>query len=268
MGPQRQNPAARLLCWVLRRPGYMLVTATEDRLAAEPPERFAHAWLGTMGLSFFWGLVMWNVWAWAWGLFRDYDPLIMPALATAALFSLWAYRRGLIALAELLGGRDGTARAVAATMLVLVLGLAMARLGPDWDRLEVRLPVWIEWLRPAAKLYRVLLLMPVWGGWAMLITVKFARPGETTEPQVASYARGCGALAAAGCMAPPLGLSMVYLHHLGLGSQVGIPLATILTAVFGGLGLCRRAGGLRRAPLLAVNVLTQMAFLVVYLAGR
>ena len=261
--------AARAVGWLLRRPGYMLLAAGDERLAAEPPERFANALWGVMAVSLLWGAAMVAVWGAAWKIFPDYDLLIMPAMAATAALCLGPLRRAIAALAETVGGRDATARAVAAAAIVVVVALCFIRLKPDWQRLEYSvLPWWIGWLQPAAKLFRVLLVMPLWGAWSMLIAVKFCKPTARTEPQVAAFARGCGAAAAAGCMAALLGISIAYFHHLGMGSQVSIPAATGLAAIAAGVGLCRLAGGPDRKSLLAANVTTQIVFLLAYLAGR
>ena len=47
-----------------------------------------------------------------------------------------------------------------------------------------------------------------------------------------------------------------------------IPAAAFVAAVAGGLVLCRRAGGVTRQALLANNLVTQIAFLLAYLANR
>lgn len=264
-----RNLASSALAWVARRPAYMLLTAGDAPLAAEPPERFTLAWIGLMGMSLLWGIILVNLWGVAWGVFRDYEPLVMPAMATAGLFCLWPFRRAIAALAEFLAPRDATTRAVVASAIVLIVALSFLGLKPDWRRWEfTKLPWWVAWLQPDAKLYRVLLLMPLWGAWAMLIAVKFCKPTERTEPQVSALARGCGAAAAAGCMAVLLGASIAYFHHLGVGSQVTIFVVTVLAAIGGGVGLCRAAGGACRRALLAANVLTQVAFILAYLAGR
>lgn len=257
--------------WLAHRPAYMLLTADAQDLAAEPPARFARAWLELMGLSVLWGAALTNAWGLTWHIFSryDYDMLVVPALAAAGVFCLWPCRRGVVALAEVLGGRDATARAMAAAMIVFGAAMCLLCLKPDWGRWEyLRLPWWLDWLRPPAKLYRVLFLMPVWGAWSMVITPKFARPSDRTEPQVAAMAAGCPAHAAAACMVFPLVFSIAYFHHLGLGSQASISLVTILAAILGGAGLCRLTGGLTRRALLAANVVTQIAFALAYLAGR
>jgi len=158
---------------------------------------------------------------------------------------------------------------VAVAVVVVVLAMTFMRLSPDSYRGEFpRLPWWIAWVRPQDKPYRVLLLMPAWGTWAMLITLKFCRLGERTEPQLAALVRGCDAVMVAIFMAVLLGVSIFYFHYLGLGGQVLVPLATIVAAIAGGIGFCRPPGGLTRQGLLAANLATQIAFVMAYLVGR
>jgi len=247
----------------------IFMLAGDDRLAAEPPDRFGRAWLSLVVGSLLWGIVLANVWGISWTVFRDPDFLIMPAASTLALYCLWPFKRAVVALGRQLGGRSGEGRTVAVAVVVVVLAMSFMRLSPDWARWELpRLPWWVEWLRPQAKLYRVLLLMPAWGTWAMLIALKFCRPGQRTEPQLAAMARGCDALAVAGLMALLLGVSIFYFHYLGLGGQVLVPLATIIAAIAGGVGFCHVWGGLTRQGLLAANLATQIAFVMACLVGR
>lgn len=250
-------------------PARMLLTATDERLSAEPPDRFARAWLGLMCMGLLWGIVLANVWGLVWAIFRDTEPLMLPAVATSACFCLGPFRRALAVLTEMLAPKDGAARAVAGAMLVLVVTVCLAKLRPDFQRWEAaELPWWLGWLRPDAKLYRVLLLMPLWGAWAMLIALKFRRPSAPTEPQVSAVARGCGAPAAAGCMALLLLATIAYFSHLGPWGQAVILLGTILTAIAAGVGFSIAAGAVCRRALLAANVTTQVAFVLAYLAGR
>jgi uncharacterized membrane protein YozB (DUF420 family) len=62
-----------------------------------------------------------------------------------------------------------------------------------------------------------------------------------------------------------LAWSILYFRFLPW-AQVGISALAALAAVLGGLALCRRAGGLTHQVLLAANLLTQIVFLLVYLA--
>jgi len=261
--------AFRAARWLMCRPAVLLMSADDEHLAAEAPGRFRRAWVGLTIGSVIWGIVLANMWGISWKVFRDPDLLIMPAAVTLALYCLWPFKRAIIALGRRLGGDSAGGQTVAIAVVVAVLAMCFMRLSPDWSRWEFpRLHPWIEWLRPQAKLYRVLMLMPAWGAWAMLIAVKFHRPGQRTEPQVAALARGCDALAVAGFMAVLLSVSIAYFHHLGLGGQVLVPLVTITAAIVGGVGFNRSTGGLTRQGLLAANMTTQIAFILAYLAGR
>jgi hypothetical protein len=265
MNERDDNSGAGVWAWLARRPGQMLLSGDEEALSGEPAERFARAWVGLLAASLLWGLAMLAVWGAAWRVFQDYSVLILPPAAVGALFCLGPFRRGTVALADELGGRDATARAVAAAVVVLVLGLCLVRLYSPYERLDAW---WIKRLLPGEKFYRVLVLMPLWGAWAMTIAVKFCRPTERTAPQVRAFERGCPAPAAAGWMAALLAVSLICFHHLGPGSQLGIPVVTIFGAILSGLVLCRRHGGPDRSALLAANVLTQIVFVLAYLAGR
>ena len=68
-------------------------------------------------------------------------------------------------------------------------------------------------------------------------------------------------------MAVPLIGSVIYFNYLPW-TQLSIPAVAVAAAVLSGWGLSRRAGGLRRRTLLAVNILTQLAFLGAYVANR
>ncbi len=209
------------------------------------------------------------VWGAAWKIFGDWGYLMMPAAMTLALFCLGPFSRSVAALGRQVGGRSSERRTVAVAVLVVVMAVCLVRLSPDWHRQEFpRLAWWIAWIRPEAKLYRVLVLMPAWGAWAMLISAMFCRPGKRTEPQIAAFARGCDAIAVAGLMALLLGVSIAYFHHLGVGGQVMVPLATIVAAIASGVGFGRAPGGITRQGMLAANLATQIVFILTYLASR
>ncbi|MGC9455487.1 MAG: hypothetical protein ACP5HU_11590 [Phycisphaerae bacterium] len=251
-----------------RRPGYMLLAADDHRLSAEPAQRFRWAWVELMLLSAAWGVasaLLWELCANTFGWYSTDFPLI-PAAAVLTVTVLSLYRRAITATAELLGGKQQAGTSAAAAIIVVVMALILLGLRswqPDWP---VHMHPWLQWLRPRT-MYRPLVLAPVWGAWAMLITPQFRRPDAGTEPQVAQFARGCGPFAAAVCMAAPLTGSIVYFNHMPW-TQLGISATAVLTAVAGGQILCALGGGLRRRNLLAANLLTQMAFLLAYLANR
>ena len=233
------------------------------------PERFGRAWLGLAVGAVAWGIALACVWGAAWGIFRDWGFLVMPATATLAFYCLWPFGRAVTALGQQFGDDSADRRTLGIAVIVVVLAMSFLRLTADWERRELfDLPTWIAWVRPQTKLYRVLVLMPAWGVWAMLITTKFCRTNERTEPQVAAMARGCDAFAVALFMAVLLAVSIVYFHHLGLGGQAAVPLIPVVAAIASGVVFCRTSGGLCRGGLLATNLTTQMAFLLAYLAAR
>jgi len=258
---------ASVVGWLARRPSYMLLTACDERLSGELPARFTYAWAELLVLSTCWGLASVGIWSVVWGLFGGPFGLVLPAATVAGAFVLWPFRRASAALVETLLPAESAARAFGAAVLVVLLTLALMSLQPYDYRRDAHLPDWIAWFRPWIKLYRVLLLMPLWGAWAMLITPQFTRPKADTEPAVAAFARGCGPLAAAAVMAALLAATITYFNFLPW-EQVGISGAAVIAATAGGVLCCQATGGLNRRALLAANVLTQLAFLLAYLASR
>ena len=263
--------------WLLRRPGYLLLAADEAALARQDPARFERAWVSLIGISLVWGVFVAWWWATAGMVFSRY---LMHTALVVAVTTLWLFRESLLALCRCLGGDDGERRHLICTVLVVALALMLQGLRKPEDPTQPPL----EWLSafPAALrvrleglwrgvfpevVLRVLMLAPLWGAWAMLITCQFCKPSARTEPAVAALARGCGAAAGTLTMALPLGGTLLYLYFLDWWRLLVAGL-TILTAILAGLLLCRRAGGLTRRALLAVNFLTQLAFLITYLASR
>ncbi len=254
----------RCLAWLTYRPAYMLLVASDEALAAQPAHRFARAGGGIMLLGLLHGLLLCGVWSLAWGVFDDFNPLIMPAAATLLVHVVWPLRRSGPALAEVIDRRPGGG--MTAAMLVVGLGFCFLSFQPQWYREEFPLPAWLAWIRPEAKFYRALLLMPLWGVWSMLIMPQFCRPGERTEPALAACARGCGPMTTALSLSLPLAGTIFYFHYMGPWAQGWISALTVVTAIAGSFVLCRLSGGLRRHSWLALNVLTQIVFLLTYLA--
>jgi hypothetical protein len=257
-----------ILTWLVRRPAYLMMTAQGSRLQGEDPRRFERAWIGVMALSLGWGLLACGIWVLCqlWIGARPGSMLLAPALVTGAVFCLWIYRRSMIATAQLLAPADDSARAMAlAVLAAVVIGVLLCL--PDRGAYrEFTLPAMVEWVRPYDREYRQLLLAPLWGGWAMLIVPKFCRLCPTAERATAAFANGCGPLSASATMLLPLGGTLFYFQYFYWWWQIIIPAATVFAAV--GMGwLLGRRQGLQRPHLLAVNLLTQLAFLLTYLVG-
>ncbi len=242
----------------------MLLTASDDLLAQQPPRRFRHAWWGVLALSLAWGAALACLWAVMWAAFsHGYTGLpLIPALSIVAAMTLWLYRPATLSLADALAGRADRSLGVClivVSFLVAAVGLrhwAVDRPSYLWG--------WLQWLMPYPK-FRVIVLAPVWGAWSMLVTCRFRRPSTDTAPAVRALAEGAGPLITTVSMGAIMAATLWWLSFLPW-TVLLIPAVTIVTAVVGGLLLCRRAGGLRRSALLANNLLTQFAFWMAYMA--
>jgi len=241
----------------------MFLAAADERLAAQKPGRFTYAWIGLMGLSLLAGLMLIGVWSAVWRIFHDWDRLSRPAGATAVVLLAGPLRMALVSIGPALGLRRPASRTAAAAVAAALIGVGFMSLVERYPiGYEYAMPDFIAWIRPELSIFRVLLLMPIWGAWSMLITGQLHRPGETTDPITRRFVRGCGPLAAAACMAPPLVGTIIYFHYMGSVGQTAVTAATVFTAVVSGPILCRINGGLTRQVLLAANIITQIVFLM------
>ena len=252
--------------WLTNRASYMFLTAGDEQLASQPPERFARVWWGLMLLSLVWGVAAAALYGLAWQIFDDYTGMpLMPAALVTALWVTWPYRRAVTALAKSMCGGEETrdsspveAAAIVVIMAMAMLGFRDMRHGQDPTNLDW----YLCWVPPT--MFRPLILAPIWGAWAMLIAPKLCKPAPQTQTAAASMIRGCGSPTMAGCMAVLVTVTMFAFNMIQW--QVTVPAATILAAVVGGTVLCRQAGGPTRNALLAANLLTQIVFFLAYLA--
>jgi len=255
---------ARVARWLLRRPGCLFLLAGDERLASEPPSRFRYAWLESLIASLAWSLVSVSIWGAAWAMFGEPVGRPMPACLVAATFVLWPYRRAVRGGLEMVFPSDATLRSVGGAVFVLVLTLALLSLRPDW-RKDSELPQWLIWIRPWEKVYRPMVLMPLWGAWAMFVAPHFCRARQVASPAVAVFAAGCSPLLTASVMGLLLALTATYYNFLG-GWQLPIAACGAGSAIIAGVVFCRLEGGLTRRALLAANVVTQLVFLLACLA--
>ena len=265
MGPSMARNLRNIFDWLVHRPPYLLMTAPAEGLQSQPPQRFLRAWIGLMVLSLGWGLLSCGIWVVCQQIFGS-GAHGVPALVTGGAFCLWLYRRSLISTAAILAPSDLSARALVLSVLALaVVGVYSAFTGGEGIR-EFDLPDAIRWALPYERHYRLLLLAPLWGAWAMIIGPKFCRLSPAAEPAVAAFASGCGPFRAVLCMVLPLAGTLFYFQYLHWSWQVAIPVVTIIAAP-AAAWLCSRRQGLRRSTLLAANFLTQLVFLLTYMAG-
>ncbi|MBS3820663.1 MAG: hypothetical protein GVY16_04115 [Planctomycetes bacterium] len=250
-------------------PAWTFLTCSEERLAGVDAARFDRAWLGLLAISLAWGAASVGLWHLSYHVCREPAGFyVAPAIVLGAAWLLGFYGRAAGALASFLGAGGESRRSLASSVLVVTFMLVLLVLGPDWHRQEPALPGWLPgWLRPASKIDRLLLLLPMWGAWTCMILPQFSRPDPAREPQLAAMACSGGPLTAAIVMGALLAISIGALAFLPW-AQLAIPGVGIATALLGGLAMARAAGGMNRSVLLAANLLTQLAMLLTYLAVR
>lgn len=120
---------------------------------------------------------------------------------------------------------------------------------------------------PPEAILRVLVLLPLWGVWALMAPLHFCRLADDADALLAGFASQ-PVLATAACMAVPLAGTLWWYSQV-LGGWASLPaLAGLLAGGPLGSLLCRRGGGLNRRNLLAGSGLTQLLFLVAYVAAK
>jgi hypothetical protein len=241
-----------------------LLTASDDGLGRVSPERFSRAWIGLIVVSGLWGTGSALLWEAGIRVFGEYSGIpLVPAGMVLAASALCMYRRAVPALGGVLGGESRDQRALAAAVVVLFWGFLLLGLR-GWQRDWAPYPWWL--IRPQA-MYRPLVLAPLWGAWAMLVGCQLSRPGPGTSEALRVFAAGCGPLVTTVCLGGLLAASILYFNYLPW-TQLTIAGSAFACGLVCGWGFCRLAGGLNRRALLAANVLTQMVFLLAYLANR
>lgn len=205
------------------------------------------------------------VWHGAHWLFGSLAGLyILPSLAVALVWLALPYRQAAVLLVDSCV-EDATSRSILSAALVVLWSVGWMSVQPDWHVGEWSLPAWLGWIRPASKIDRALLLMPLWGGWVMLI-LPHLLPALRADPAVEALRKGTGPLTAALVMGGLMAASIGYFNYMPW-THLTMPLAAIAGGVGGGLALARRAERTDRSVLLAANLLAQMAWMVAFLAN-
>lgn len=224
-------------------------------------------WLALAATGF--GGVLAGAWALASNAFpwwhKSSMPL-MPAAAVMAVMGLGPFREALAAPAALLERDDSARSSVVSAVLIGVFMLCLLDLLPSsWE--GAWLPAWLGWLRPQEE-YRVLILMPAWGAWAMMVPTHFVPTSTPAPPLVTTFCRNQPVGGTAICLAGVLAGSLWQLSFLAYGWAALPAGAAATVGSFGAVAVCRFNGGVSRQALLASNVATQLAFLLGYLSAK
>lgn len=249
----------------------VFLAGSQRRLERLAPARFANIGGYLMLLAVVWGLVLVGLWEAAYrATFAWLLNWVVPACVCAGATVLGPYRQACLSLGDTVALRGprrwhGPVRCV--TLLGLTaafwaLGHALGWKEPDWP--TQLSPRW-AWLWPKA-MYRVLLLTPVWGAWSMLVTGNFHRPTDRTDPPTRHFAATTAPVVSALAMLVPLAATFAYLLFLRPALRFVPPAAGLLGALGGGAAVVRLRGGLDRQGLLAINIVTQLAFLTAAVA--
>lgn len=242
-------------------PALLLLCGRREHAGAHDGEGLRRAWLALGLLGVAWGFALAGVWSLVGLRFRQWPGGLPLAHALAVLLAigLGPFRQALFALADRLGSGDGGARGTMGALVLLVLTLCLLQIDPGQAESSA-------WFRPYGPL-RPLLLMPVWGAWAMMVPGHFAPPAEDACPLVRSFVRNQPMAATAAWMALPLAATLWQFDFLGYGVILPAALPLLAGGLVGPLW-CRLGGGVRRGDLLAANMLAQVALLIGYVAAK
>jgi len=253
------------------------------RLAAcfPPALRRAAAWLPAWGLLI--GVTYAGLFRLAWRGFGEYQRVRLAPMAVllAADLGFFGYRLLAGAVRSLRGRRDGRGindefdvsvssfDPTAPAVTVLVLGLLKYSL-----LLSLPFGAWVwpadwrehlGWLFPAV-IYRPLILMPLWGRWAMMLAVTIGRVADAGSPRLHRMAEGRGLPGVLGAWLACSGLTVVFfaatVEHVALAAILSLGMMLVAYGV--SFGLARRAGGQTEATIGAAGLTVEIAFLAAY----
>ncbi len=264
----------------LKLAGSFLLPAGDGDAAEDTLWRTAGRWLVVWGLLF--GIVYATVFRVAWKLFGEYQYIrFVPAACVLAADLAFGGYRLLWGATRIVGGRDASRDGSSAPLalpgvltvvLIAILKYALLLSIPvgvtqaassQWSTWHARLGV----LYPQA-IYRPLILMPLWGRWAMMLAMSIGR----TSPDASTRLRQM----AAGVRLP---LIMVYwllcalLTVLYGGGSVGylargvvIGLGVMVVSYLVSFVLARQSDGQNEATVGAAGLAGEITFLCLYLS--
>jgi len=237
-------------------------------------DRLAGCWFVCWGLLI--GIVYAVFFSVAWRLFGEYHRMrLVPTVSLLAVDLAWFGYRLVAGSAALFSRRrdadDARGAAVVggvlAVLLIVLLKQALllslpygARPQPaDWrQHLGILYP---------APIYRPLILMPVWGRWAMMLAAAMGRaaPGASARTVRLTAGMGLRAVGAGWAAAALLTLLYVPAPQVYLGHAVLVAVGTLVAAYFTAFLLGRRERGQTEETILATGLAGELSFLLLYL---
>jgi hypothetical protein len=262
--------------------GRFLFPCDDQRRADDPNWPAAGRWFVLWGLAI--GVVYAVVFRAAWRWFGEYEYIRwLPAVAVLTVDLGFCGYRLLVGAADVASRRHSceasnaplaTPPALVAIVLValakyaMLVSLPLGRLEQPstigWDQSGGA--GWLGFLRPGA-IYRPLILMPIWGRWAVTLALSIGRAAPDSSARLQDMARGSRLwvilalwLAVTALTAWYCGRSWVELPY-GLALTLGVTTVSYLAAFI----LARRAGGQSEATVAGAGLVAEIAFLALYL---
>ena len=268
----RGRPAATASAF-LQAGRFLLPLDPRTDVAGEHDRRSGH-WFVPWGLLI--GIVYAIVFSAGWRLFGEYHRMrLMPTVLLLIVDLAWFGNRLVAAGAALLTRRrdmnDIRAAAIVgaflAILLIVLLKQALllslpygARPQPaDWRQ-------YVGMIYPA-PIYRPLILMPVWGRWAMMLAAAMGRPAPGASARTVRLAAGMNLRAVGAGWAGAMLLTLWFIPAPGvyLGHGVLVSVGTMVAAYFAAFLLGRRERGQTEDTILATGLAGELSFLLLYL---
>jgi hypothetical protein len=249
---------------------------------AEPANRrwrSAGRWLLPVGIMC--GLSYALVFAGAWRWFGEYQYIRwMPAAMVLAMdlgFGGYRLLAGTVRLWEPTHGSGGphggvTVPGLVAALLIVVTKYA-AFVSLPLGRMNVApftgdTAGWEELWRPGV-IYHPLILMPIWGRWAMGLALAVGRAAPQADEGLRRMIEGRAVLAAltGWVIAAGITLWLCSVSTRDLIRPMLVPPVVLLAAYATAFGLARRSGGQTQHTVAAVGMAGELSFLFVYLGA-
>lgn len=232
--------------------------------------RRAGRWLTTWGLLI--GVVEAVVFSAAWRWLGEYQRVRLAPMAVLLAVDLgWLGYRGLDGACRLVRGRaeargEFTSAPTVLVALVVVLKLALLL------SLPVGVRVWpADWREHLGLLYppviyRPLILMPLWGRWAMMLAMTIGRPAEDAPAGLRQMAGGLGLKTVMAHWLGCTGLTVFFCTTVAENAATGvlISLAMMLVAYLFSFAIARVGKGQSPASVWAAGLICELAFLSAY----